>query len=377
MSDSSYPVKFANARRDGFIPFSTSAKGKVVWAKDLGVAPVNTSWPATVLNWGERTVVLAYDRVIAFDSEGKALWSKVRALRTPSAVRKDVLYFKNGYQFIDALNSKDEAVLTSASFPGGTSDKIDVTFFLPREKDFVAVLYDADQNDHGQDGRPARHEPKITLVRNDYSVSYGSALHNFPGEPTLAPLFFEETLTLTVGNEAIRVNLLKDKEVSRFRLPKQSVEWSQDPDGKYTVLAQEGKHKALIRLSPEGKELWRWTDLNGQDEWISSQPPVRLPSGRMVALAGSRLIAVEDGKMTLSLDLSLPEQKQIQPGTFWVSALSDGALLIAREKTLILLSKDAKKVFSLELSHLILSPPLINSKGWIYAVTEKELVQVQ
>ena len=400
MTTSSYPVRFASARRDSALAVLTTATGKVVWSKETGKT-TSADWPPTVLVWGDRLLVASAPDMVLFDSRGERLWTRQKQIATPVASAQGKLYFKAKSRFLEALDGADQPVLKDAPFPGATSADVKVDLFWPREDDFVAVLADPGDSEVSDGSSPDTPlaPPKAIILRNRYPTTYGDWQLALKGLQTMTPLFVpERQIVALMFDDLVRIDLLKRQQVSAFKVPLATrTEWSVDADEVYCFTGYEesspGKTKVLMALSADGRELWRWTDSTNNDTWAVRQPPIRAMGGRVYALTQGRVLAVEQGKLVWQYDTrsdSLQHGAKVDSGSFEIkdgrllatgslrhgSVLGDGSLLVTGGKTLHHLSAAGRKLFSVSVDSDILSPPVVDADGHIYVATATHLIRI-
>jgi outer membrane protein assembly factor BamB len=385
------------ASRDSALPASTTARGVVAWSRELGPA-ASPGWPSTVMLWGERPVVVSFAEVAVFDTAGSKSWSHAKQGGTPVAVEGQRLFLKGRHRFIDALDRDGRVVLEQASFPGAMSPDVQVQLFWPRAHDFLAVLFEPSPQEVAEGDSPdtPRRPARNTLVKNRYETSYGDWMPTVEGNSALRPLLLpaQERMTIFVG-QAIRYDMADEKEIARFAVPlDQLVDWSVDADEVYCVTGYLAGRPALLMLSADGRELWRWVGEPGSDNWAPLQPPIRLAGGRVVALTGSRVLAFDkSGRLAWQYDArgeSLQHGAKASAGSFEVkegvllgtgalrhgSGLADGSVLVTSGKVLVHLGADGRKLFSVSLDEEILSSPAVDDHGHIYVTTASHLARI-
>jgi hypothetical protein len=412
-----YPIKHGDTGRGGVTEGATAATGRVVWSEPTGKEST-PYWPADVLIWEGQPLVSTYDALVLFDREGKRRWDRRKDGGVSPAVTTDgLLCYRSHERFIDSVDLEGRPRLKAAPFPGATSNVVTVKSFWPRPKDFIAVL-------HRRPGDDKRLRPgdsddlplpsgRVIVLRNDYPTPYGDWSVDFDAKQALDALLVpgHAIVALALGHDIVRVapEQPDETELSRFASPvAEMVEWSVDAGEIYTMTGygekpggdrgegHEGERgpKLLVAFTAEGKTLWRWTEDEESDAWAAPQPPIRLKDDRVCVLTEGRVLVVKGGELVWSFDLRsdmLRHGSPIDDGSFEIkdgkllakatarhgTGLADGSLLVTAGKWLFHLGHDGKKLFSVALNADILSTPVVDAEGSVYATTATHLFKIQ
>ncbi len=369
-----YISPFANHQRNSFINSKTSAKGKIAWSIDLGVTATKY-WSTRIAFWEGSPLVLTTDDLILLDQTGKKLWSVPKRLRTPIGFHKEKLYYQGKNHFLQALNKDGTHSAKNLSFPGGlgSNDKVDLIF--PREKDFVAVVFDNDQHDHQQGEEPLPIKPKLTIIKNRYEITYGDFTVDEFTSSRLTALYdsSRDILSLYTDSHFLRFDVEKEK-LNRFPIPKSAVEWSMDDRENYYAIGSENNVNEFFSFDSKGKILWNWKQElkpgTNTETWRPHLPAIG-NSGRVYALTNENILAFDGGIKTWNFSL-----KTNDDDLCFVTVLADNSILATSGKNLFFIDKVGKKIWDLTLDQPIFSAPVADEDGNIYVATEKQIVSV-
>jgi hypothetical protein len=369
--ESTYPVVFASPRRDSAIPATTSARGDVAWKTTIGLTMPR---PPAVLTSTGHVVLVAEANFALFGPGGKRLWTREKQSGTPVVVAGGLFYYKSRKLFLEAVDADNGPVLQRSPFPWAMAPETQVGLLWPRENDFVAAAYWPGDDEVAEGDAPDTplQPPQVTGLRNRYGTTYGDWGTTVEGRPKLPPLFAPDLNRMALAvDEAIRLDIGEERELSRFKLPLEQVtDWSVDSREIYALAGYEAGKKVLLSLSSEGAELWRWTDAENADRWSGGQPPIRAGKRRVYALTEKRVLAVEKGRLLWQHDA---EDGTVRRG----SSLEDGSVLVTAGKNLLHLNAKGRLLFSVDVGDEILSPPVVDAQGSIYVATASELVQIR
>lgn len=389
-----YPVRFANPRRDGVTTAAITAQGT------LGPAsPLSLSAPAKrpdLLCWQGGLVVVeaGAGEMAFFGTDGKQRWRRPVMTGARVAGAGDRLYFQSQGQFLEAVDRENKALLTEAPLPGLASREFALTLFWPRDADFVAVSYQAEPTYDTEDRSQKPPQPQTAARLAGFGDRVSAWGEDYEGEQTLPPLYVPETQRLILGTtQGLGVDLKTQTEAARFALPAiRPVAWSASAAGTLHLLGTDPKgRKVLLALKPDGAEAWRFTDTTETDPWAAGSPPVGGPGARVYALTPGRVLAIEAGAPVWQYE-ARPDLMGAEPpakegevpppvpaalGLRFGTSLADGSLLVVGAKTLIYLDATGKRRFAVTLDEEILAPPVPGPEGQVFLVTADHLIEIR
>ncbi len=319
------------------------------------------------------------------DHDGKEIWANKKALSSPIIIANDHLYFQAPSRFLQAVGSAGETILDKAPFPGAMGSRPEVNFMWALEKELIAVMQDtapAERSRSKHDGDEEQEidlsPNKIVVIKNRFEITYGDYHKHYKGKLRLKTLFHPVTneLLLTAGQQVILLNIKTEKEIAQFLLPIETpIDWSlgksQDSKDMLVALGYHEKSKVVIAMDISaknaGQKFWQWTDSDVTDKWSPVQPPIQAKGGRVYALSEHKVIAIENGKLIWSYAADA-----LRHGT----VLEDRSLLITAGKSLQHIGANGEKIFSINTTDDILSPPVVDAEGHIYIATSKQVLRV-
>lgn len=385
-----YISPFADYQRTSFINTTTSAKGKITWSFETGVTATK-HWTTNVALWGGDPLILTLDNLILLDLNGKKLWSSAKKLRTAMGIYQGRLYTQSKSGFLQIHNLDGTLQAKDLPFPGGLGEKSQTGILVPREKDFVSVVFDSDQHDHAEDGEQVYSKPHATIIQNRYEITYGDWSQEEActwGHST--PLFDSkrDILSLWTDTHFIRGKMTGSNTITKFnpQIPG-AIDWSMDDSEQYYVIASESNLMQFASFDASGKIKWQWkqeikTDkksevksgdtaaLRSEEKWLP-HPPAIGANGRLYVLTNQKIRAFDQKDLVWSYSL-----KSSSTEMSFVTVLSDNSILVANEKDLVFLDETGKKIWNMTFDEEILSSPVVDENGNIFIATVTKVFRI-
>jgi outer membrane protein assembly factor BamB len=119
-------------------------------------------------------------------------------------------------------------------------------------------------------------------------------------------------------------------------------------------------------VTPDGAEIWRFEDPLLRGISPGAQPPILGADGSVYVIAGGAILAVREGKLAW---------KQTPPkgGFAYGAALSDGLFLATAGSVVYLFDAKGGQVSAIDLDEALLTPPVVDRAGIVYAASSGTL----
>ena len=398
-TDSLYPTAFSSPRHDSHIPAVARGSGQLLWSRELGMK--RAGGRLDLLLFGSSVVVAQAASFALFTADGRKLWEQDKQSGSPVAIANGLGYFTTAGLMLNAVDAAGEWRLRGSSLPAVLTKEHVLMLLWPRKLDYITAVDMPDPRYDLSDDAAAAYDPHISAARSTYGNRTSDWVNEFYGIVALPPLFVPETGHWLVAQSKMQVTrvdlstLNSGDTPARSRIPLDTAQaWSADSAGALVVAGTAGGAKALVKLDVRGAETWRWVDPQGQDAWLTTQPPIRGKDGRVFALTDGRLLAFDSGKLAWQFDAGsdvLRHGATEGDGSFVVkdgrllstfrlahgTSLGDGSILVVGNRTLFLVEADGRKRFQCQLPSAIVSPPVVDSEGNIYVATATQLHKIR
>ncbi len=368
----SYVRKYADARRSSFVDIAASGAGEVVWQVPLQENDTIDFAPEALLTAEGYLIAYSRTNVSGFDAAGKRLWTKVKRPGSPVSIFDGKVYFRGQDTQINELSAitlggdlvKEPMYVLDAYMAAAP------VYIEPLADGFLAMCVSRPMPEEGG--------PETTFYKKEYGTLDYGWVAGFGGEPRLLPLYDSranrfvvfQPEKVVVYNADPGEGIEEEEELAHFDYPLESpVAASSDTDGNLYFLGKQDGRAALIVLDGSGKELWRWTDDIMVNSLADVQPPILGPDGLVLVGSGRSVIMLTAGKLLRKFETD-------GETVSYVTALADGALLVAAEKAIYLVNGAGATVFSLEFDRRISVPAVVGKGGGIYVATAKTLTRI-
>jgi outer membrane protein assembly factor BamB len=363
-----YTRLYADSRHSGSIKAVSDASGVRVWAKPIAEQPETEIGVRLLLCSGSHVFVDGVKSLLAFDRDGRRLWERPKRYASPVAVDEDRVYFMSP-DYIDRLQAvsfDNQLILDDMPILGMIRNASPV-MFEPFADGLIMQIWD----------------PGIVEEASDNFIVYkmlfeGSGFEwcqKFFGQQSrVMPLVSWEAkrVVTSLQEEALIFDVDTDNNepepLARFPFPlADATMWvSCGEDG---VLYWSGYGENGLEVAAtdfEGNQLWRWSaQTAGPGLGRPIVPPIIAPEAIYI-LTPAYLFALKVGE---------PLWNHFSPASIFkqATALEDGTVLISAAKGLYRIAPDGSLVFELELEDPLVTAPVIDDQGRIYAASEEKL----
>lgn len=393
MNSSTYPTSFASPNRDSFAPVVTHAKGKIAWAKDIGL--VTQGGLSELLMLGQDIVVNSGFSFALFTPTGDKKWETKKGANGPVAIANSQVYYEAPGFVLESVDASGAKLLSRNPYPVGGNDQTHATLLWPREKDFVMATHLGSPQYDEEDPGDANMEQEISGYRYLYGQRLPEWAKGFTGGQSLPPLFVPEKNRWIMSQPQVTSIDLTDGTKAEFPIPLDAyVAWSADAAGIFVVLGAQMKKQTMVALASDGKELWRFVNPDPTGAWVPNLPPARSRDGKVWALTQRQVLAIADGKLLWIYDLA---DEAVRAGAklhatgsltdkdghpvlldkpAFVTVLADGSILFVAGNGLRKLDPAGRQSFLLRAQAPIIAPAVVDPSGAIYLLTATQLVRV-
>jgi outer membrane protein assembly factor BamB len=367
-----YTRKFADARRSSFVNIASSSMGNVTWQSSFHDDEKLAFSPDALLNADNCLVAYNRNLLVAFDTNGKRLWSRNIRPGSPVSIFDGKVYYRD---------TETEMNVLSAVLFDGSSVKDEMYILDSYDMAFPIYL------EYLTDGflamcmfRPMPEEggPETSFYRKEYGTLDYGWVTGFDGEPPLLPLHIPKISRMIVFkpdqiaiyNSEPGEKFEDEEEIMHFKSPMETLAAAScDSDGSLYLLGIDKEKNILVVLSADGKEMWRWTQGLSLSTSGDNQPPVIGIENSVYIASGKKMMTVSGGQLVREFET---DGESIN----YITVLADGSVLIAADLALYRVSGDGEVLFSFEFDHKITAPAIAGSDGSIYVATTHTLTRI-